>query len=84
MPRVSPTRTQEALAKKLRQDKVQVGETHSDHVEQRSYFMNLRTIMDLKLRLQVEAKKQQTEEENSILFGDVRSEQPHFVRALPP
>ena len=33
---------------------------------------------------QHEAKKQQTEEENSILFGDVKTEQPHFVRALPP
>lgn len=60
----------EKLAKKLRQDKVTVGETHNDHVEQRSMFVNLRQIMDLKLKLQQDAKKQQHEEENAIMFGN--------------
>ena len=39
---------QEQLAKKLRQDKISVGESHNDHIEQRSMFVNLRMIMDLK------------------------------------
>lgn len=60
----------ETLAKKLRQDKVSVGESHSDNVEQRSMFVNLRTIMDLKRKLQHEAKKRQHDEENSIIFGE--------------
>lgn len=62
---------EEALGKKLRKEKVTVGETHNDHVEQRSMFANLRTIMDLKLKLQEDTKKRMHEEENNIIFGNM-------------
>lgn len=62
---------EEALGKKLRKEKVTVGETHNDHVEQRSMFVNLRTIMDLKLKLQEDTKKRMHEEENNIIFGNM-------------
>jgi len=68
------TSDNESLAKQLRQDKVQISESHNENVEQRSKFVSLRTIMDLKRKLQQEAKKRQHEEENSILFGESGSD----------
>jgi intraflagellar transport protein 81 len=60
----------ETDAKSLRQDKQKVKESHGDHVNQRSMFLDLRKIMECKMRMQAIETKKAEQQENELVFGD--------------
>jgi len=60
---------QEDAAKRLRQEKVKVKESHGDHVNQRSMFLDLRKVMECKMKMQAEQAKKEDLAADSLVFG---------------
>lgn len=61
---------QENEAKRLRQEKIKVKESHGDSVNQRSMYLDLRKIMECKIRMQAQDIKKDEAEQDAMVFGD--------------
>lgn len=61
---------QENEAKRLRTEKQKVKDGHGDSVNQRSMFIDLRKIMECKMKMQASEKKTNDKDADSLVFGE--------------